>query len=73
MRRELWVDGVDLSYEWEKKQVKNLNLRGTFCGDTGTVVPQLCPVEYSQTDAAHPQNDQPVGQLPTGNGGDHHE
>ena len=27
MRRELWVDGVDLRYEWEKKQVKNLNLR----------------------------------------------
>lgn len=27
MRRELWVNGTDLSYEWEKKRVKNLNLR----------------------------------------------
>ena len=27
MRRELWVDGTDLSYEWQKKRVKNLNLR----------------------------------------------
>ncbi len=27
MRRELWADGADLSYEWEKKRVKNLNLR----------------------------------------------
>ena len=27
MQRELWVKGTDLSYEWEKKRVKNLNLR----------------------------------------------
>ena len=27
MRRELWLNGMDLSYEWEKKRVKNLNLR----------------------------------------------
>ena len=27
MRRELWLDGMDLSYEWEKKRVKNMNLR----------------------------------------------
>lgn len=27
MRRELWTEEADLSYEWEKKRVKNLNLR----------------------------------------------
>ena len=27
MQREVWVNGEKLTYTWEKKRVKNLNLR----------------------------------------------
>ena len=154
MRRELWVNGMDLSYEWEKKRVKNLNLRvrpdgsihvstagwvpvaavddfvrsradliqkarlrwqnerpseafavedgavlpcmgremtlmlrngspkgaavqgdlrGGFCGGAGKVVPPLCPMEYSETGAASPPHEEPLGELSACHGGHYDE
>ena len=49
------------------------NLRGAFCGSAGAVVPPVCPVEHPQADAAHPADDQPVGELSAGHGGHHDE
>ena len=124
MRRELWLDGMDLSYEWEKKRVKNMNLRvrpdgsirvstagwvapqavdefvarhadmisearrrrqetrprGSITAENGAVLPCMgrettlvLQEGHPAADAAHPANDQPVGELPDRHGGHHDE